>query len=146
MRDIPGYEGLYKVDADGAVYNTRGLVNKVFLMASFHRLKKEVGYAVLEKYGHKCTACGVGTDLCIHHKNRMKAGDPQYNDIENLTVLCRSCHMRHHRLERDIRTSGGRRGRNPPIKCKFGNCSNLQHGKGYCKKHYATMFREKQGW
>lgn len=36
----------------------------------------------------KCSLCGATTDLCIHHKN----GDHYDNHLENLQVLCDSCH------------------------------------------------------
>ena len=40
----------------------------------------------------KCGVCGSKKFLGIHHKNRNR-GD---NSIENLQVLCRSCHAKHH--------------------------------------------------
>ena len=43
----------------------------------------------------KCGACGTRERLGIHHKN----GDHFDNRIANLSVLCLSCHMRHHKRE-----------------------------------------------
>lgn len=120
-------------------------------MRTFHRLKKEIGNAVLEKFNYTCTKCGQSENLCIHHKIKMHVSDERYNDIENLTVLCRSCHMSHHRSERDIVPPNlpppgnpyGRRGKKPPIKCSIFGCDRWQHGKGLCKKHYE--FKRKRG-
>ena len=56
-------------------------------MKSFHRLKKEVGHAILAKYNNKCTNCGSKENLCIHHVIKMKPNDENYNDIENLDKI-----------------------------------------------------------
>ena len=113
-------------------------------MGSFHRLKKDIGNVVLAKYNNKCTNCSSEENLCVHHVIKMSPNNQNYNDIENLTVLCRSCHLSHHRKEGDIVPNNppppgnpyGRRGKNPPIKCIEEGCENLQHGKSLCKKHY----------
>lgn len=41
----------------------------------------------------RCTICGSTERLVVHHKN----GDHYDNHLENLAVLCESCHNRHHR-------------------------------------------------
>src|SRR3990167_8478727 len=115
-------------------------------MSTFHRLKPNIGNAVLAKYDYRCSKCNSKKNLCVHHTIKKNIHDKDYNDIENLTVLCRSCHMAHHRATGDIRSAGGRRGNSPEVKCKEDNCENFQHGKGLCKKHYAKKFRKKQGW
>ena len=120
----------------------------------YHRLKKEAGDYVLAKYQYQCTQCGNTTNLCVHHIVKMLPEEANYNDIENLTVLCRSCHMSHHRKEGDVSPPSpppgnpfGRRGKgNPPLVCKVDECNKMQHGRGLCKKHYARMFRKNQGW
>jgi hypothetical protein len=48
-----------------------------------------------------CMSCGTTIDLCIHHNDNrgrynLKRGMKANNDPNNLTVLCRSCHARHH--------------------------------------------------
>jgi predicted transcriptional regulator len=41
----------------------------------------------------ECKRCGAKKNLCVHHKN-----DDHYdNRIENLEVLCNSCHLSHHK-------------------------------------------------
>lgn len=56
---------------------------------------------VFEKYNHECATCRTNKGLCIHHKdcNGRNSKTPN-NDIDNLILLCRSCHMKlHRRLE-----------------------------------------------
>ncbi len=57
---------------------------------------------VIEVYDYffkKCCFCGSTKDLCIHHKDFLgytHTKEPN-NDISNLLLLCRSCHMKYHR-------------------------------------------------
>ena len=130
-------------------YNIYGVIK----LSTFHRIKKEIGEKVISTYEHKCTMCNSTEDLCVHHKIKMKPSDERYNDIENLTVLCRKCHMAHHRKEKDVvctdfsKNKGnkfGRRGKdNPIVTCSIEGCGELQHAKGYCRKHYRLTFPEK---
>lgn len=53
--------------------------------------------AVYEKGNRKCEQCENENDLTIHHKdrngrNRINLGLKPNNDIDNLILLCRSCH------------------------------------------------------
>lgn len=113
-------------------------------MKRYHRLSRDIGDATLAKYENKCTKCGREDNLCVHHIIKMKPGDVRYNDLDNLTVLCKSCHLSHHRREGDIvptppRSPGnpyGRRGKIPPIKCSVEGCEKWQHGRALCKNHY----------
>jgi len=115
-------------------------------MKTFHRLKKEVGLAVLKKYNYKCTMCGSDKNLCVHHIERINPDNEKYNEIDNLTVLCRQCHMSYHRKAGHIvqkskpkppKNPWGRRGKdNPPVVCMIDGCNRLQHGRKLCKKHY----------
>lgn len=45
---------------------------------------------ILKKYSYRCILCGITKKLVVHHIDYNK----QNNDIENLIVLCRSCHGR----------------------------------------------------
>jgi predicted transcriptional regulator len=47
--------------------------------------------AIIDK--DKCKNCGSTSRLCVHHKN-----DDHYdNRLENLEILCTSCHLSHHK-------------------------------------------------
>lgn len=46
----------------------------------------------LDFYGEKCNRCGSTLNICVHHRNE----DRTNNKIENLEVLCKSCHQNHH--------------------------------------------------
>ena len=52
---------------------------------------REVRDYVVAKYSGKCALCGlfVGKSGHIHHK---KTAEENYNDVENLELLCISCH------------------------------------------------------
>src|SRR5947208_2563306 len=102
-------------------------------MKSFYRLDSAVGLRVLKRCGYRCK-CGRSDSLCVHHIERRKPSDSDYNDESNLTVLCKACHMAYHRKAGHILTSGGRRGNNPPIKCSINGCGRWQHAKALCKK------------
>ena len=48
----------------------------------------------------KCSFCGATDNLAVHHKN----GNHHDNHLENLQVLCMSCHTREHqRIFREMR-------------------------------------------
>jgi len=46
------------------------------------------GLKVLERDDYKCIKCGSHNNICIHHKNGLS------NKLNDLEVLCRSCHSR----------------------------------------------------
>lgn len=71
-------------------------------MATFHRIKKEIGNKVLVKFNHMCQKCQSKIDLVVHHVKRVNFNDPLYQEPTNMIVLCRSCHMSHHRINGEI--------------------------------------------
>lgn len=64
-----------------------------------------------------CEICGKTGRLDVHHKDKNTSN----NSVENLMVVCRSCHNRIHRPK--------------PI-CKVPGCEDIVKGYGYCHKHY----------
>ena len=69
-------------------------------MAQFHGTQPNRGLTkkslalLAEKVGYceQCGAHGSGLRLDVHHRNRNRRD----NRLENLTVLCRQCHMQEH--------------------------------------------------
>lgn len=70
------------------------------------------GYNLLKELKHtrkwECAWCNSGDDLTIHHKdhngiNNLKRKLPMNNDINNLEIVCRSCHGAMHIIERKWR-------------------------------------------
>ena len=56
-------------------------------------IRKEIADYAKAYYGYCCSECGKKCDhLEIHHKDK----NPQNNSIDNLAVLCKECHDRHH--------------------------------------------------
>ena len=52
--------------------------------------------AVLDRDGWRCSACGKAGRLEVHHVQPLhKGGAPL--DLDGLAVLCRACHLDHHR-------------------------------------------------
>ncbi len=61
---------------------------------------------VFDKYGHTCAVCSMSDEqsilkwkskLSIHHvdgNGRMKSKDQKNNELDNLILLCKSCHGR----------------------------------------------------
>ena len=50
--------------------------------------------------GYRCARCGKVGRLECHHRVRLEDGGAPY-DLSNLETLCRSCHVEHHRNERE---------------------------------------------
>lgn len=62
-----------------------------------------------------CEICGSQSNLDVHHKD----GDYQNNNLKNLQVLCRSCHLKQHRKKKN---------------CVI--CGKPMKALGFCEKHY----------
>lgn len=67
-----------------------------------------------------CQACEKEENLDVHHIDE----NPFNNELSNLTLLCRSCHIKEHR-------SGS--------VCVI--CGDKHKGHGYCDKHYQRFKR-----
>jgi hypothetical protein len=80
-------KGLIKKPGVGSGGNQLGQNN--------HRYKnniKDFSLRAFAQYGKKCNRCGSLTKLLVHHQDHNRDN----NSIENLEVLCKSCHQRHH--------------------------------------------------
>ena len=53
---------------------------------------------VLERDEYTCTMCGAKKDLVVHHIDCSGQTDEPNNDVDNLTTLCRRCHINLHKL------------------------------------------------
>lgn len=51
-----------------------------------------------EHYGRQCNRCGTTDKLLTHHKDE----DRTHNELDNLEVLCKSCHQEHHALRNEL--------------------------------------------
>jgi len=62
----------------------------------------------LRRTSYRCEVCGSKSDLQIHHKVLLEAGEPRdnspKNEQSNLQVLCRSCHEKAHHSQNTIET------------------------------------------
>lgn len=54
----------------------------------------QVRQIAFEVLGRSCASCGAGYDLQVHHVRPVSQGGT--NSLENLQVLCRSCHNKIH--------------------------------------------------
>ena len=52
----------------------------------------------LERDEYTCTMCGAKKDLVVHHIDCSGQTDEPNNDVDNLTTLCRRCHINLHKL------------------------------------------------
>lgn len=55
----------------------------------------------LSYYGEECQLCGTEDNLVVHHKDLNHYDDDNFftnNDIDNLEVLCKSCHAKSHNV------------------------------------------------
>lgn len=82
--------------------------------SSAHHTSRKIAY-LIEGKEEKCELCGSTKNIDVHHKD----GNYRNNSIENLIVVCRSCHMKLHR---------------PKALCKI--CGKPAKAYGLCDKHY----------
>lgn len=103
-------------------YNKRKYCNRECMKNAF-RSRKRRGtswmavhqYARLLKPTGSCERCGSNRNVDVHHID----GNPQNNSLDNLQRLCRSCHIKAHR-----------------VKSICSICGKEAKGYGYCNKHY----------
>lgn len=76
-------------------YNQQGASNNAWRGGIYGGYYQRKAY---DHYGRKCGECGSGKSLCVHHKDE----DRYNNELDNLEVLCRSCHARRHELHKNF--------------------------------------------
>jgi len=54
---------------------------------------KEMRVQALAGADYKCQLCNTDKTLQVHHRTYERRG---YEDLKDLTVLCRHCHAKHH--------------------------------------------------
>ncbi len=59
---------------------------------------KRMREEVLSRDGHRCTNCGSGDELRVHHKTYERRGHEQLGD---LVTLCETCHATYHESGRE---------------------------------------------
>ncbi len=70
------------------LYACRITVREKYTLKAWKALREEI----LARDGNRCTICGVGGDLHIHHLDCDRTNDAP----ANLTTLCDRCHSRIH--------------------------------------------------
>src|SRR3990167_8045721 len=73
------------------------------------RYKEKTRYGGMRKYlirlhEGKCPKCGSKKNLQVHHKDRVSFhNSPKPNNsLENLELMCQSCHLKHHALKKEL--------------------------------------------
>ena len=51
---------------------------------------------IVKKYGGRCALCGVEIGISGHVHHKGGNGEDNYQDIDNLLLLCTSCHILQH--------------------------------------------------
>lgn len=86
---------------------------------------------MMSKYNFQCAKCESSIDLHVHHIERMTPDNPRYEDLDNLILLCNSCHTKEHRRKGEFPGT-----RSPHTHCKIEGCNRVHGAHGLCRKHY----------
>jgi len=60
----------------------------------------EASYACIE-VSHQCSLCANKHSLNVHHRTYEHKGE-EYKNLEDLVVLCKICHQKHHNILDDV--------------------------------------------
>lgn len=101
----------------------------------------------LERANNKCEICGSKKDLIVHHKDKKGRGSKiKNNSLDNLIVLCKSCHIKEHRkdLLNAKEEQFSKKWALKYDKCIVCGTTNRKHqAKGMCVNCYAKYMRNK---
>jgi len=95
---------------------------------------------ILGRDNYKCSKCGSGENLCVHHKDRVKENDNE----GNLITLCSSCHFEEHKRDGwGIRVKcSKRRSKNTIIDKETGIISGQREIRKMGNSYYINIPRE----
>jgi len=90
-----------KVRINNKIYGDRVKKKYGMCTATIHRHGLKLALAVYDRAKRQCEKCGEKNDLMIHHidgngRNKWDKKETMNNNIDNLIVLCRSCHGKIH--------------------------------------------------
>ncbi len=103
------------------------IIHRQYLQSPVWKAKRA---EALNHYGAICGRCGRhGTD--VHHKTYKRAGGHEL--MEDLEVVCRSCHEAHHQAERCARAAGRRHSKGIHIQAIYG-CLTWEQKQRICTK------------
>ena len=85
------------MDTDDRTLRTMRMQHRAYLQSDTW---KEIRVRAFEAHGENCQRCGnPGRD--VHHKTYIRWGGRELMD--DLEILCRACHVKHHEKERSIK-------------------------------------------
>ena len=82
--------------------------NKAYARLLKDRRWYEKRIEILKRDNYKCTECGSGDNLCVHHKYYLKNAKNNYfvypwdYPNEALTTLCKECHKEWHMKNKNL--------------------------------------------
>ena len=104
------------------------IIHRQYLKSAGWALKRT---EALAHYGAICNRCGKhGTD--VHHRTYERVGGGEL--MEDLEILCRSCHEAHHQAERCAKQKAGVRGRKGINHLAVFKCLTVAQKRSICKK------------
>ena len=68
-------------------------------VTSIQKYGFEKAVQIWERYDRKCSVCGSPDYLAVHHIDGSGNTDHRNDDIDNLQLICQSCHMSLHSSE-----------------------------------------------
>jgi 5-methylcytosine-specific restriction endonuclease McrA len=113
-------------------------------VTSIQKYGFEKALAIWEKYDRKCSICGSADKLAVHHIDHSGLTDNPNNELDNLQLICGSCHAKLHankRWERQLKEQGGYlyKGREKEWRDEF---EKTEHRIQYCKEYTRKYYEE----
>jgi len=105
-RDEGRYQRVSRMYLDGATYAAIAQSEGISRQRIQEILRPPVGVrmAISGRYDGRCADCGIavtGRQAHIHHRTLTESAEA-WNDIDNLMLLCQSCHRRRHGADEGV--------------------------------------------